>query len=500
MQNLNELPAYLLDGVHHFLESSCIFALTDVRGTIVFANDAFCAISGYSRDELIGQNHRLLRSGRHSPEFYRDLWRTIAGGNVWREEICNRAKDGRLYWVDSTIAPMCNSAGQITHYCALRIDITARKVAQAQLIEGMQRETEAQKMASVGRLADAVCHDINNLLGGALILTDMLGGTREQQDLQRSMLLRMAQLIRTVRDFSTGRPAERRVFNAGTMIADTCKLVSFDAVRTGRVNLDVDVRMLNQCEFKANEGQILEVLLNLMGNSIEAMKEQPDASLRVWADLDATAATAHIFVEDNGPGIPDELQGTLFEPFVSTKGQGRGVGLAAARRIATEHGGELELVESAAGARFRFTMPVHDAPAADFTPLPASEVVLVADDDAGVVASLSRALEAQGFRPISSSVADEVLVRAEQFKDRLAAAVLDALGNAEEFALVGYLRSLQPNLTVILTSAGLRKTGEEDTRYGPVHFLPKPFESKALIKVIREGHHHGPLRRSDRGK
>lgn len=109
------------------VDEAGIVAITDVKGTILEANDNFCKISGYSREELIGSDHRILRSGYHPPEFFRDMYRQIGRGKTWRGEICNRAKDGNFYWVDTTIVPMFNEQGKIKGYLALRIDISEQR-------------------------------------------------------------------------------------------------------------------------------------------------------------------------------------------------------------------------------------------------------------------------------------------------------------------------------------------------------------------------------------
>ncbi|WP_244645681.1 putative bifunctional diguanylate cyclase/phosphodiesterase [Bradyrhizobium campsiandrae] len=115
------------------IDQAVIVAITDVRGIINYANDNFCTISGYSRDELIGQNHRLLKSGAHPKELFRDMYRCLASGHVWRGELCNRAKSGKLYWVDTVITPQLGPDGRPVAYMAIRVDITARKEAEAQL-------------------------------------------------------------------------------------------------------------------------------------------------------------------------------------------------------------------------------------------------------------------------------------------------------------------------------------------------------------------------------
>lgn len=158
------------------VDQSAIVAITDAAGVITYANDKFVALTGYAREELIGRTHRIVNSGRHPREFFEQMWETIASGQVWRGEICNRKKNGELYWVESAIYPFMGADGQPTQYLAVRFDITARKrieheLAQRNALLSAISQAQSKFITSANRL-----EIFEGLLTTLLELTDSAYG------------------------------------------------------------------------------------------------------------------------------------------------------------------------------------------------------------------------------------------------------------------------------------------------------------------------------------
>ncbi|NQZ00435.1 MAG: PAS domain S-box protein [Bdellovibrionales bacterium] len=149
--------------------------ITDAKGIIRYCNDKFCEISQYTEDELIGQTHSLINSGHHPREFFQNMWKTIARGEVWKGEVRNRAKDGSHCWVDTTIVPFVDSEKRPYQYVAIRTDITEQIELKAQMEQERERLAMSEKMASLGILSAGIAHEIGNPLGALRGRLEMLG-------------------------------------------------------------------------------------------------------------------------------------------------------------------------------------------------------------------------------------------------------------------------------------------------------------------------------------
>jgi len=163
-----------LSAQKYALDQAAIVAATDAAGVITYVNQKFCEISGYSRAELLGNTHRIINSGYHDREFFKNLWKTIRAGEIWRGEICNRAKDGHLYWVYTTIVPFRNQQGEIYQFLSIRQDITELKQAQQTILQQQEQIITASRLSALGEMAAILTHEINNPLGVILGRVEML--------------------------------------------------------------------------------------------------------------------------------------------------------------------------------------------------------------------------------------------------------------------------------------------------------------------------------------
>lgn len=486
MSNAPLLPLEIESMVHSVVDQESIVALTDRRGNIVYANDRFCEISGYSRRELLGQNHRLLKSGMHPPEFYKTLWTTIIGGRVWRGEICNRAKGGNLYWVETTIAPL-RVEGLITHFLALRVDVTARKTAEAELNEKQKREEEERRMAGLGRMADGVLHDLSNILTGVMGLVAETR-TDERNAMLQDAIGRMAQLTRTLRDYTTGRLTKPEPFRLLPVLACASSLIRYRKGVPRNLSIVESHDPAVGCEIVGNEAQVFEVALNLMVNAAEAVAGLRQPEIRIATLFAADRVVVRI--EDNGSGVPADAVAGIFEPYSSTKGRGRGVGLSVARRIAEAHGGELHLESPGGegrGACFRLELPAR--PVKNPVPEPAERsgprrVVLVSEDDAEVRHLIEIAANASGLSVMYPGDNADLVALAAKMGGVLAAAVIDSCEVDSEQGTVACLRQFAPGLPILLISGTLSERGARETPWGRVDSFPKPFAVGELSAAL----------------
>ena len=332
------------------LDHAAIVATTDVMGKITYVNDKFVEISGYSRDELIGQDHRIINSGLHPKEFMRDLWVTIANGRVWHGEIRNRAKGGHFYWVDTTIVPFLDEAGRPYQYIAIRADITARKAAEEKLVQ-------QAALAHLGQMAAVVAHEVKNPLAGIKGAMQVLISRRAPADAEavvmRDIVARIDSLNELIQDmtlFARPRPPKLTDVNVAHVLEEAASMLRRDPIGAG---IEVTVNASDGIVM-ADLEMLRAAVMNLLLNAAQAMNGM--------GRLSVTAAMKNgnwtIDVVDSGPGIPKDIRDAVLDPFFTTKARGGGLGLPIAKRVAEIHGGTLALsFPASGGTAARITLP-----------------------------------------------------------------------------------------------------------------------------------------------
>jgi len=334
------------------LDQSAIVATTTTKGTITYVNDKFCEISKYSREELLGQDHRILNSGYHPKEFIRGLWTTIASGRVWRGEIRNRAKDGSIYWVDTTIVPFLDARGKPYQYTAIRYEITERKRQESQL-----REQAA--LTRLGEMAAVVAHEVKNPIAGIRGALQVIAARMPAELRDRAVIgdiiARLDALNGIVQDLLTyARPRElrRERVDLRSLIDNTAELLRRDPTLSGtRLRIEGEVEPIS-----ADPEQLRLVLQNVLMNAAQAMGGQGDIDVTLGGD----GAGCRLAVRDHGPGMAPEVRQKAFDAFFTTKHRGTGLGLPIAKRIVEAHGGRIDIEPAdGGGTRVAIHLPAH---------------------------------------------------------------------------------------------------------------------------------------------
>jgi PAS domain S-box-containing protein len=323
------------------LNQAAIVATTNVKGAITFVNDKFVEISKYSREELLGRDHRIINSAYHSKEFIRDLWTTIASGRIWRGEIRNRAKDGTYYWVETTIVPFLDERRKPYQYMAIRYDITERKRSEDRL-----REQAA--LARLGEMAAIVAHEVKNPLAAIKGALQVIGGRLPAESRDRAIVgdvvARVDSLNDIVQDLLVfARPREPQLTPAplADLLENIAGLVRRDPAHTSLGITVSGSRPLVPLDVE----QLKTVFLNLLLNAAQATGATGRIAVTIAADDLAAAVT----IADDGTGIPADVLPKVFEPFFTTKHRGTGLGLPTARRVVERHRGTIDVECPASG-------------------------------------------------------------------------------------------------------------------------------------------------------
>lgn len=350
------------------LDLSSIVAFTDAAGTITYVNDNFCKISGYSRDELVGSNHRIINSGYHQKEFFTGLWRTISSGQVWRGEVCNRKKDGTHYWVDSTIIPFPEEGPHRSRYVAIRNDISERKRLLQELEAEQMRTFFSEKMASLGEITAGIAHELGNPIATIQGRAEMLKmaaeaetgplseQTKKTVDIILRLTERMSGILRSVTSFARDGTKDPFIVTPLPMLLENT--IEFGAEKYRKRGINVSIDPYNpELAVECRETQIIQILVNLINNSCDAIQGLDQK----WIRISVSDQDNEILIQviDSGSGIPAELQSKIFSQFFTTKevGKGTGLGLHISRNLARLHGGDLYIEKIHPNTCFVLSLP-----------------------------------------------------------------------------------------------------------------------------------------------
>jgi PAS domain S-box-containing protein len=354
------------------LDESSIVAITDQKGRITYVNDNFCRISKYGRAELIGQDHQLINSGYHPAAFIRQLWVTIANGQIWKGELKNKAKDGSFYWVDTTIVPFLDEQGKPYQYVAIRSDITSRKQVEGELYR-LNRELENRVLLRTTQLEAAnkeleafsysVSHDLRAPLRGIIGFTTMLEEDYTTQlDAEAKRItsvikrntLKMGHLIDGLLTFS--RMTRQDIMK---MSIDTGKMVEEVITELAPAN-NITWQVADLPPVNGDFSTLRQVWINLISNAVKYSGNQEHPHIEIGS-FEQEGQTI-FFVKDNGVGFDNKYKDKLFRVFQrlhrADEFEGTGVGLALVEKIISKHGGKV-WADAAVnkGASFYFSLP-----------------------------------------------------------------------------------------------------------------------------------------------
>ena len=328
------------------LDQHAIVAITNIQGDITYANDKFVEISGYSKEELIGSNHRILNSGHHPTTFFKAMYKTIARGGVWHGEICNRAKTGHLYWVDTTIVPFKGDDGKPESYIAIRTDVTQRKEAEQAMTEAKEQAEQAAKAKS--EFLASMSHEIRTPMNGVLGMLGLLRNTPLNEDQQHKTRIAQSSaeslltLINDILDFSkvdAGKlELENLDFDLSQVLGDFADSI---AIQTQEKDLELilDLSQLDDSGVRGDPTRIRQILTNLVGNAIKFTHK---GEIIIRASLTPTSSDQlrlDCSVTDTGIGIPKNKVNHLFDSFsqvdssTTRKYGGTGLGLAICKKL-----------------------------------------------------------------------------------------------------------------------------------------------------------------------
>jgi PAS domain S-box-containing protein len=486
-------------------QSTDMIVITDTGGRIEYVNPSFERTTGYSRDEAIGHNPRILKSGKQNEGFYKKLWETITSGETFKGTMTNRRKDGSFYEEEATISPVFDSSGKIINFVAIKRDMTRERELQKQV-------QTAQRMEAVGTLAGGIAHDFNNALTGIfgfgeILRSQLAGNEAALANLEQILRCgeRAATLTRQLLTYSRRQIINPINLSLNTVVTDLLKLIM------KVLGEHIEIRTFLKKELpiiRADVGQIEQVIMNLIVNARDAMPSGGRLTIETeLANLDDDYVRSHPYmrvgsyvlltVSDTGVGMDAKTRERVFEPFFTTKTpeKGTGLGLSVVYGIVKQHNGFIHLYsEPGKGTAFKIYFPPAEGVPDVVKPAKPSEIhggtetILLAEDDESVRILGERTLRDLGYTVLVTLNGEDAIETFHRNKEKISLAVLDVVmplkGGKEAYEA---MHETVPDLKVIFMS-GYTGTSlhESFVRITGVPFLTKPFGPGALARKVRE--------------
>ena len=353
------------------LDQHAIVSIADKHGTIIYANEKFCQISGYEMEELLGKNHRIINSNTHPSSFFEEMWRSISQGNVWRGDIKNSTKTGGFYWVSSTIVPFLDDTGKPFQYVSIRNDLTQRKTLEEDLIHARDAaEMGARtKTAFLANMSHEIRTPMNAVLGFSEVVLQDTSLSSETQKHVRTIYSSAKSLLGIINDIldvskmDSGKfILETVCFHLPNALAETLQTVEHRA-KEKNLHLTVAYHAQLPKRFMGDPSRLRQVILNLVGNAIK-FTDKGEVSLAVaWGDA---PDMLHFAITDTGIGMSATQIDKIFESFsqadqsTSRRFGGTGLGTTISKQIVEMMGGKI-WVESVEGKGSTFHFSVHMA-------------------------------------------------------------------------------------------------------------------------------------------
>lgn len=486
-------------------QSGEIVVITDINGTIQFVNPMFETITGYSQDEAIGQNPRILKSGHHDQAFYETLWETILAGKLWTGRIINKRKDGTLYTNECSISPVKKENGEIVNFVWIARDITK----QLEIEKGL---AQAQRMDSIGSLAGGIAHDFNNILfpilGMSEILMEDLSPESSEYEYTEEIFRaarRGRDLVKQILAFSRKSEHMKLPIRVQQVLKEVFKLVR----STIPSNIEISQYIQSDCGLvMADPTQVHQIAMNLITNAYHAV-EQTGGKISVRlteADLasDDLAGThlkpdkyAMLSISDTGCGIDPMVKDKIFEPYFTTKeqGKGTGLGLAVVYGIVKEYHGDIKVYsEVGKGTTFNVYLPIMEKPTEAVTVSQAeryetgSERILLVDDEEPITRLEKQMLERLGYHVTSRINSVEALEAFKANPDAFDLVLTDmTMPNMTGDQLARELISIKPDIPIIICTGFSEKISQKRAKdFGIKGFLMKPIIKSEMAHVIRK--------------